>query len=94
MPSLRQREPREKDPDHLEKVRQLPCYLSGIFEGCLGIVHTHHVKTKGAGGSDRQVIPLCAIHHNETHRRGVKSFARKYGIDYEKAVRETNERVA
>ena len=52
----------------------------------------HHYE--GAFGSDRQCIPLCSIHHNETHRRGVKSFAAKYGIDYEKAVRETNERVA
>ena len=93
--SLRQREPREKDPDHLSKVRALPCYIAGaMFDGCLGVVHAHHVKTKGAFGSDRQCIPLCSIHHNETHRRGVKSFAAKYGIDYEKAVRETNERVA
>ena len=92
--TLRQREPREKDPDHLDKVRALPCYLSGIFEGCMGMVHAHHIQTKGAFGGDRQTMPLCAIHHNETHLRGVRSFAKKYGVDYEKAVRETNERVA
>ena len=92
--TLRQREPRVMDPRHLAKVRELPCCLRGmVFDGCLGMVHAHHVKTKGAFGSDKQTIPLCAIHHNEFHRSGVNTFARKYGLDYDKLIRETNEAV-
>ena len=30
---------------------------------CWGRIETHHVKTRGAGGGDEQVVPLCQGHH-------------------------------
>lgn len=40
----------------------------------------HHVKSKGAGGSDLTCIPLCRKHHTEIHWSAVK-FQVKYNID-------------
>jgi len=94
MTTLRQREPREVDPEHLAKVRQLPCYISRTGRmGCFGTVAAHHHVTRGRFGSDYQTIPLCAIHHDEVHN-GKVSFATKYNVDYDAAIAETNERVA
>ncbi len=47
-----------------------------------------HIKSRGAGGKDvGETVPLCAHHHLEQHRIGVKSFAEKYGLDLKAAAR-------
>jgi hypothetical protein len=45
--------------------------------------HTHHKKTRGAGGADEEAnyIALCIFHHEEVHLIGKLSFARKYGLE-------------
>ena len=40
--------------------------------GCdLGRCDPHHVKTRGAGGDDSQVVPLCRRHHNQLDSWGI-----------------------
>ena len=40
----------------------------------------HHVKTRGAGGSDEpwNLMPLCQAHHNEIHMKGNCLMAAKH----------------
>ena len=41
----------------------------------------HHVKAKGAGGGDDQVIPLCRKHHAEWHSLGVGRFLKRHPVE-------------
>jgi hypothetical protein len=61
-------------------VRAMPCLLLAAG-GCKGAVEAAHVKSRGAGGDRRSLIPLCMGHHNEQHQHGAKTFAAKYEVD-------------
>lgn len=42
----------------------------GTYAGnheCQGKMEAHHVKTRGAGGGDEQVIPFCSLAHKNHH---------------------------
>jgi len=56
-----------KDPEYLNRVRQLPCCVCEAF-GEYQTSHTtaHHTicgRYSGAKTPDRQAIPLCDCHH-------------------------------
>ena len=51
--------------------------------GCGGTMHAHHVVTRGSGGGDDNVVPLCGLHHDQIHRLGTLSFQRLYGVNLE-----------
>ena len=60
-------EKRERVTLHTEWVSSLPCCI------CKRRPTTrkndaHHVKTFGAGGTERDVIPLCRYHHQMFHQ--------------------------
>lgn len=40
----------------------------------------HHVRTRGAGGTDDAVnlLNLCAVHHRQIHDAGVTTFMARY----------------
>ena len=44
-------------------------------------LHIHHVRSRGAGGTWKDTLPLCRNHHREIHDTGVETFAAKYDID-------------
>ena len=48
----------------------------------------HHIRTRGAGGSDEtsNLLSLCTAHHTEAHTIGVTSFANKYEKFWEKIL--------
>lgn len=73
------------DGRHAASIRELPCAIGGQF--CDAEVHAHHVRSVGAGGSECDLVPLCAIHHQELHNVGKSTFLRKYGVDLEKLAR-------
>lgn len=51
----------------------------------MGVIEAHHVDSKGAGGGDEQVVPLCSAAHAEIHKIGRHTFRLKYGdINLEK----------
>jgi len=73
-------------PGHLQWTRGNLCVVrhSAVSPDCYVCVnqtHAHHVKTKGAGGGDEQVVAMCSIHHSEIHNIGVETFEKKYGIN-------------
>lgn len=44
------------------------------FCGKAGVTHSHHIKTKGSGGDDKEenLIELCPICHDLVHRGKIK----------------------
>lgn len=67
------------DGQYAARIRRLPCAVGGTL--CDAAVHAHHVRSVGAGGSERDLVPLCAIHHQELHTIGRWTFLGKYGVD-------------
>ena len=59
-------------------VRTLRCLVGA---GCEGAVEAAHVRSRGAGGDRRDLIPLCSRHHREQHACGIKTFSARYGLD-------------
>lgn len=57
---------------------------------CAGVVEPAHVKSRGAGGNRRHLVPLCTKHHAEQHQAGIETFQRTYGLD----LRAEAERIA
>ncbi len=56
----------------------------------------HHLRTRGAGGSDeaKNLIALCTTHHTEVGTMGVMSFADKYSQFFDKIITALSERDA
>lgn len=67
------------DGKHADRIRALPCAIGGVH--CDTAVHAHHVRSVGAGGSERDLVPLCALHHQELHTIGRWTFLEKHGVD-------------
>lgn len=61
---------------YLEWIRRQPCCVTGRP------AEAHHVKTRGAGGSDYTAIPLCREEHEEIHRVGRVTYAERKRISY------------
>lgn len=69
------------DPDYLDFIRQRPCIVCRRYG-----VHAHHVKSRGAGGSDYLAVPLCPEHHHLCHVLGKETFQARMGVDLKEAV--------
>ena len=48
---------------------------------CGGRPEFAHVRSRGAGGTDREAVCLCTTHHREQHRIGIQTFQAKYAVD-------------
>jgi hypothetical protein len=80
-PKNRKRSAAALDQDFGEEartVRALPCLVAGC---CMGPSEPAHVKSRGAGGGRFDIVPLCHAHHREQHSRGIRTFAKLYGLD-------------
>jgi hypothetical protein len=51
----------------------------------------HHVPSRGAGGTDKDCVPLSAELHREFHTIGEQSFAAKYAVDLRAIARRIHE---
>ncbi|MCA9329230.1 hypothetical protein KDA11_01160, partial [Candidatus Saccharibacteria bacterium] len=59
-------------------INAMPCCVDGCTRSPSVNMHT---RSRGAGGTYRDIIPACQMHHDESHRLGIKTFATKYGLD-------------
>jgi hypothetical protein len=41
----------------------------------------HHVRSRGAGGTAKDLVPLCHAHHVEVHAAGRRTFEEAHGVD-------------
>ena len=80
---------RVADPDYLEWIRQMPCMVG---YRCQGTVVPHHLESRGAGGSDHYVIPLCGLHHAEIHMIGERTMGDRYLVNWWYEVARLEER--
>jgi hypothetical protein len=80
--------PAVRDPDHLARVRAMPCLICARKPS-----DPAHVRLGGFGGTglkpgDDHVVPLCRTHHEEQHRVGERTFwARAVQIQPDLVVR-------
>lgn len=49
--------------------------------------HAHHVKSRGAGGTADDLVPLCVSCHTEIHWVGIKTFELENGVDLKTLAR-------
>jgi hypothetical protein len=66
-------------------VRSLGCLICGQE------ADNAHVKSKGSGGTYKDIVPLCWIHHNELHNKGETRFQNQYLLDLEKEAEKVSE---
>lgn len=59
-------------------VRSLGC---AVGAGCMGRVECAHTRSRAAGGTSADTVPLCTLHHAEQHQTGILTFQARYGID-------------
>ena len=57
-------------------VRSLPCLVCGAVPS-----DPAHVRSRGAGGTAADIVPLCRAHHSEQHAVGVRTFSERHGLD-------------
>lgn len=82
---------RELDPDYIEWVHKFNCIVPGCSTPYP--VHAHHTTSRGAGGSDRTAVPLCANHHtglHGIHNLGQIHWQKKFGVVLEDEVARLN----
>ena len=72
---------KRRDPEYLAWIRKQPCVIGErtSFSFCAGQTEASHLKSRGAGGDDRNnVLPLCHLGHQEQHRRGMQWWIEEY----------------
>jgi hypothetical protein len=84
---LRQRQPRQHDPDYLAWLRTQPCCLCGRTPADAAHLRVgsinHDKRDTGMGerSSDFWALPLCRDHHQQQHSMNELEFWASYGID-------------
>lgn len=62
-------------------IRMLDCAACGEKPTEEKPSHAAHVVSRGAGGTSKDLIPLCHICHERQHKWGIKTFADAYKLD-------------
>lgn len=57
-------------------VSRRPCLVCGRRPS-----QNAHVKSRAAGGTYRDVVPLCRYHHRRQHEVGIETFQGMYTLD-------------
>lgn len=65
-------------------IQSLPCIVCGLTPS-----QNAHVKSRGAGGTYLDIVPLCYKHHLEQGQIGITTFAGKYYLDLDWLAEET-----
>lgn len=90
-----ERHERQYGGPYADWIRSLPCEArnvrafpgSWLGGGCLGRIHAAHVRSKGAGGVAEHLVPLCMLHHDESHVIGIRTFEARHELDLTAAAR-------
>lgn len=62
--------------------------VTGLVHTCEGPLDPHHAKTRGAGGGDNHIVPLCRLIHSRLDSPGhsQKSVEDEYGLNMLKSA--------
>lgn len=75
-----ERAPQRIFPRHRRWVKSHRCCVPGCPSLVVDFAHIHSV---GAGGHDKDGVPLCRLHHSEQHQCGIHTFQDRHGVDLE-----------
>lgn len=76
---------RYESPNYRAWIRTRRC----LVLDCYKVSEPHHGITRGAGGDDKDCVPLCEGldgHHAEIHRIGRWAFSERYRLDLKEAA--------
>jgi hypothetical protein len=86
--SARRRLKKERRREKFEKQYHSPGFVyfthrqKCIVPGCPDFhIDACHEKSRGAGGTWRDVFPCCHVHHMEQETGGMDTFERRYRVD-------------
>lgn len=85
--STKQRRPRDRDEKHLAFIRTLRCCICGApgpDPAHIRSASSVHGKRETGGAekpSDKWVVPLCRVHHDQQHSINEIKFWATYGVD-------------
>ena len=74
----------------LTKIQEMPCLVHshGRRSACpsrgLQFSQAAHARSRGAGGTARDIVPLCHICHTRQHAQGIKTFQLDSALDLTK----------
>jgi hypothetical protein len=90
--------PKGVDEPYREWIRALPCILAGrtaqveswpMEHRCLEPIQSCHVKSRGAGGGDRNnLYPGCVVAHHQQHLVGIRSFEHCWDVSLKTIARQ------
>ncbi len=67
--------------EQAKRCRQsLCCVCLALGNEQIGESVPHHDPSRGAGGTDRDCVPLCSAHHAQVHVQGRESFWREVRV--------------
>ena len=66
--------------DYADLIRALPCIIAEC-NAWSWTIQASHVKSRGAGGKAKDLVPMCPDHHSEMHTLGIRTFESNYSID-------------
>jgi len=68
---------------YVEALHKEGCSVSGCSptSGSRAKIECAHHPSRGAGGTWRDMAPLCNYHHRVQHDAGISAFEAHYGID-------------
>jgi hypothetical protein len=84
---------------YLDWLKEQCCVILGVQTGAFFaappcewiVVDPAHVRVKKLGGDLNNAISLAHHLHHELHQRGIKTFAKKYGVDLAELARQQTE---
>lgn len=64
-------------------LRGRPCLIGGTCAGRIEACHVDYAGGKGIGTkvADQFCVPMCAAHHAESHRAGIKTFEARHKVN-------------
>jgi len=62
--------------DNVARIQAMPCVVCGRAPS-----EAAHVRSRGAGGTWRDIVPLCRDHHRIQHAMGIRSFEERFDVD-------------
>jgi len=63
-------------------VREMKCFVCELdHRRQTTRTEAAHVRSRGAGGTSKDLIPLCTAHHGLLHRLGIKTFEEAFGVN-------------
>lgn len=59
-------------------IHEQPCVVEDCFSDDIQIAH---VRSRGAGGTYKDVVPMCVVHHGDQHAHGIRTFQAVHKIN-------------